>query len=204
MTQQKSPAQSPDTYTDQLYFGMLSYNPDTAIIEFVASHVPSVLKKAPADGKWVAYPPGVFKEPVFYTVTQVYHFNSHPYFDTYFNTGKLAITQKVYKNEQWPDNITEMMLWFEFDKKEDAQKSFRQLVAKFKGFNVREKITSRQGIKKAAFTDDKSDRYYKSVQIVLVTDYALGKSYIEPGETEVKTIFEPGYKLIVEIGNDLY
>jgi len=42
MTFHKSSAQTLEKYADQLYFGMLSFNPDTSITDFLKKYVPVV------------------------------------------------------------------------------------------------------------------------------------------------------------------
>jgi len=204
MTLQNSSAQTLDKYADQLYFGMLSFNPDSSITEFLTRYVPVVFKKFDGSGGWTAYPPGVIEEPNFYKVTHSYVFISHPYFNGHFKSGQLAITEKIYSDEKWNDNITDIKLWFEFDTEEDAKKSFKQLVDTFSSFHVLKRMTTQQGIDKAEFTDKNCDKYYSNIQIILVTDYSLGKRYVMPTENEVKIITEAGYKILIEVGNDLY
>src|SRR5688572_3810517 len=94
MTFHGSPAQSLETYADQLYFGMLSYKPDTSIREFIAKYAPIVYKKFDSGGKWTMYPPDLI-EPKFITVINSYIFNTHPHFKEKFKSGQLAITQKI-------------------------------------------------------------------------------------------------------------
>ena len=197
-------AQTLDKYADQLYFGMLSLNPDTSIIEFLTKYVPVVLKKFDSTGGWTAYPPGVIEEPKFTKVTTSYVFDEHPYFNAHFKSGQLAITQKIYSDEKWGNNITDIKLWFEFDNEEDAKTSFKQLVDTFSSFNTSQRLTSQQGVEKAEFTDLASDKYYSHLQIILVPDYTLGKRYVIPSESEVKIITEAGYKILIEVGNYLH
>lgn len=204
MTLHNSSAQTLDKYADQLYFGMLSLNPDASIIDFLAKYVPVFFKKYDHTGGWTVYPPGVIEEPEFYKVTHSYVFSSHPYLAGHFKSGQLAITQKIYSDEEWNGNIADIKLWFEFDSEEPAKESFTQLVDTFSSFNILKRITSQQGIDKAEFTDKNCDKYYSNIQIILVTDYTLGKRYVMPTEKEVKIITEAGYKILIEIGNDLY
>jgi hypothetical protein len=74
----------------------------------------------------------------------------------------------------------------------------------FSNFNVLKRITTQQGIEKAEFTDKNGGKYYSNIQIVLATDYALGKRYMMPTDNEVKFISEAGYRILVDVGNDLY
>ena len=204
MTPYNSSEQTLDKYADQLYFGMLSLNPDTSVTEFLTKYIPVIFKKFDNSGGWTVYPPGVIEEPTFYKVTHSYVFSSHPYFKGHFKSRQLAITQKIYSDEKWNGNITDIKLWFECDNEEDAKRSFKQLIDTFSSFNVLKRITSQQGIDKAEFTDKNCDKYYSNIQIFLATDYTLGKRYAMPTEKEVKIITEAGYKILVEIGNDLY
>src|SRR6476469_2638158 len=116
--------QTLEKYTDQLYFGMLSYNPDASITGFLTRFVPVVFKKFDPDIKWAMYPEGPIEEAKHYTVTNSYIFNKHPYYEGNFKSGQLAITQKIYVDENLYDNITDIRLWFEFDRKSEAKKSF--------------------------------------------------------------------------------
>ena len=100
--------------------------------------------------------------------------------------------------------MSEIKLWFEFDNEEDAKNSFKQLVDTFTSFNTLKRLTSQQGIEKAEFTDKNSDKYYSNIQIILATDYTLGKKYVMQTGNDSKTFTEAGYKILVEVGNDLY
>ena len=204
MTFHNSSAQNLEKYADQLYFGMLSFNPDTSITEFLTKYVPIVFKKLDSSVKWTVYPPNVIEKPKFVKVTNAYVFSKHPYFSGHFKAGQLAITQKIYSDNKWNDNITDIKLWFEFDNEEDAKTSFKQLVDTFSKLSTLKRLTSQQGIDKAEFTDKNSDKYYSNIQIILATDYTLGKRYVMPTENNVKIITEAGYKILVEVGNDLY
>lgn len=204
MTLQNNLAQTLDKYADQLYFGMLSLTPDIAITDFLTRYVPVIFKKYDNIGGWNAYPSGIIEEPTFYKVTNSYVFGSHPYFNGDFTSGQLAITQKIYTDEKWNENITDIKLWFEFDNEDDAKKSSKKLAATFLNFKVLSRMTSQQGMEKAEFTDNKSGQNYSNIQIILATDYTLGKRYIEPTDDEVKIVNELGYRILVDIGNDLY
>ncbi len=203
MTFHDSSAQRLENYVDQLYFGMLSYKPDTSIKKFIEKYVPVVYKKFDSSGTWTMYPPD-FKEPEFITVANSYIFNTHPYFTGKFKSGQLAITQKIYNEPQWSGNITDVSLWFEFDNEQDAKYDFNKLVGKFSSFNVSKDLSSDRGVEKAEFTDKDSGNYYGNVQIVLLKDYLIGKRYVAPANNGFKTFREPGYKIFFFIGTDLY
>ena len=91
MTFHKSSAQTLEKYADQLYFGMLSFNPDTSITDFLKKYVPVVFRKFDSSVKWTMYPPGRTEEPRFVKVINSYVFK-HPYFNGLFKSGQLAIT----------------------------------------------------------------------------------------------------------------
>jgi len=204
MTTLNNLAQTLDKYADQLYLGMLSLHPDPSITAFLMKYVPVVFKTFDGTGGWTAYPPGDTEEPNFYKVTTAYVFDQHPYFSGPFQSGQLALTQQVYLEETERNNITGIKLWFECDREADAKASFTQLVDTFSSFPVLKRITSQPGIDKAEFTDNASDTYYSHLQIILATDYSIGKRYVLPTEHDVKLITEAGYKILVEVGNDLY
>jgi hypothetical protein len=69
---------------------------------------------------------------------------------------------------------------------------------------VLKRVTSQQGIDKAEFTDSSSDKYYSHIEIILATDYSLGKRYLLPSENEARLSNEAGYRLLINVGNDLY
>lgn len=199
-----SSAQTMDKYADQLYFGMLSFTPDSTITDFLRKCVPAIFEERDSSGGWTMYPPGAFDEPKCFKVTHAYVFESHPYFDGHFKLGQLALTEKVYADEKWNGNITDVKLWFEFDNEEDAKRAFTQLVDTFSSFNVLKRVTYQQGIDKAEFTDSSSDKYYSHIEIILATDYSLGKRYLMPSENETRLSNEAGYRLLINVGNDLY
>ena len=204
MTLHSSSGQTLDNYADQLYFGMLSYNPDTTIKDFIAKYVPVVFKKFDTNSKWTAYPPDTFKVPKFETITNSFVFYSHPYFDGHFKTGQLAITQKIYNDPKWIDNITAVKLWFEFDKTKDAEKAYKKLVDTFSSFNVLKRLASKDGINRAEFTDKQSDKFYNGIEIILAKDYFARNKFAVPTRKGLKTFPKTGYKILIEIGNDLY
>ncbi len=200
-----SKAQSLGTYVDKLYFGMLSFKPDTTISKFIAKYVPVVLKKWDTSAKWTAYPSDYqLKEPQFITVTSSFIFYKHPYFNAPFKSGQLAITQKVYEIETLNASITNLTLLFEFDDEKAARQAFKQLVDTFSSFKVLKRISVDKGMDKAEFTDKALDKFYSNIQIIMVEDYLLGKKYALPTDKGFKIRTEAGYKILVEIGNELY
>lgn len=203
ITLYNSSAQSLEKYADQLHFGMLSFQPDSSITAFLTRYVPVVFKKFEPSG-WTAYPPDSIKEPSFTKVTTSYIFDRHPYFDADFKVGQLAITQKIFSDTAWLDNITDIKLWFEFDNAADAKMAFQKLIDRFSQFNVLKRIRSQEGLEIAAFTDKGSEKYYSNIQISLATDYSLGKRLVKPSSAGFKFKTTPGFKLLVEVGNDLY
>lgn len=191
-------------YSDQLYFGLLSQNPDTVIATFIHKYVPVIYKKYDSSGIWTAYPPGIFKEPPYITVTNSYVFEKHPCFDANFKSGELSITQKIYEDPQQYGKITDMKLWFEFSNKEDAKNAYKKLVDTFSSFNVLKRITSTNGVDKAEFTDKSFEKYYSSIQIMLAKDFFKPTRYVTINRSGQKLHDIPGYKILIEIGNDLY
>lgn len=204
LTSHNSPGQTLEKYTDQLYFGVLSYNPDSSITNFLKSYVPNFFRKYDSSVKWTMYPPGITEEPRFVKVINSFVFSRHPYFNAPFKSGQLAITQKIYSDEKWGTQLADIRLWFEFDNEKDAKNSFKQLTDTFSSFNTLKRITSQQGMEKAEFTDKNSDEYYSNIQIILVTDYSLGKRFLVPTGDETNIITEAGYKILVETTNDLH
>lgn len=198
-----SPAKNLTTYTDHLYFGMLSYKPDASISKFISKFFPIVYKKYDSTTQWTMYPPN-FTEPAFTTVVNSYVFKSHPYFKEKFKSGQLAITQKLYDDQQWDGGIADMKLWFEFDNEEDAKYAYKKLIDTYSSFPVLKRLTSYKGTKRAEFTDQKSDEYYSHIEIVLVKDYLIGTKYVKPTKKGNKIFREPGYKILFDASNDLY
>jgi hypothetical protein len=199
-----SSAQSLAKYADRLYFGMLSLNPDTSIKDFLKAYVPIVLQKPDTNGKWTMYSTELTTEPKHETVINSYVFDKHPYFDGPFQSGQLALTQKIYNDGKWQGNqLTDIRLWFECDNEKDARKSFKQLVDMFSSFHTLKRLSSQQGMEKAEFTDKKSDKFPSSIQVVLLTDYTLGQRFVDFTEKEKKFITKAGYKILVETKNDL-
>lgn len=195
---QNSSAQTLDKYVDQLYFGMLSRNIDSAVKNFVSKYAPVILRKN--DGGWTAYPSDTFIEPKFETVTNSFVFYTHPYFNAHFKSGQFAITQKIYNDPNWIDNITGMDLWFEFDDEEEAKCAYQKLIDTFSSFHVLKRVTAENGIEKAEFTDKSSDKYYSHVQIQFAKDYFIQRKKSDG----FKIITTTGYKILIETENDLY
>lgn len=190
-------------YTDKLYFGLLSMNPNPLIIEFLSAHVPIMLKKVDTSDKWTAYPPGTIKEPAFYKATHSYLFNSHPYFDGKFDSGHVAITIKRYQNNQWVDNITDLKLWFECYEEDEAKEAFHTLIEIFSAFDVLKRRTKSNNIEKFEATDKISNEWYSNISIILATDHSISKRLMIATETGSEFIYKPCYKIRVEAGNDL-
>lgn len=207
MSINNSQAQTLGKYADQLYFGMLSFKPDTTIEKFIRQYVPVVYREWDTSVKWTAYPPdSLLKEPAHMLVTSTFVFTQHPYFNGKFTAGKLAITQKIYDNKRLFDNITDLQLWFEFDNKQDAKQAFKQLIDTFASFHVLQKISKVKGIDKAEFTDTNADiktRACNRIQMLLIEDYALGKKYAKPSANGFDMLYETGYKILIETDNNL-
>lgn len=201
-TLQDASAQTLDKYVNRLFFGVVSHNPDTTIAEFVRKYVPVIYKEFPGGGKWSAY--GTTDEPQYITVTNAYVFKTHPYVHLPFKSGQLAITQRIYDEKKYIDQISDFKLWFEFDKEADAKIFYKKLVDTFSTFNVLKRLTSKDGIDKAELTDKKSNNYYSHIQIILAKDFFETKDYIIPSKDGMQTFSETGYKILLEIGNDLY
>ncbi len=204
MVNYMSSAQTLDKYADELYFGMLSITPDSSITDFLKRYFPAVFKTNDSTSGWTAYPPGIIDEPNNYTVIHSYVFSAHPHFKGHFKSGQLAITGKIYTDERWNGDLKDIRLWFEFDNETDARNSFNQLVDTFSSFNADKRITSQQGMDKAEFTDKSSDKYYSRIEVILATDYSLGKRYVMPTENELSIIHGAGYRMFINVGNDLH
>ena len=204
MTFQASSAQTLDKYVDQLYFGMLSFKPHSSISDFLVKYVPVVFKKFESNVKWTAYPPDSIEATHFQKVTHSYVFSSHPYFKGYFKSGQLAITQKIYTDAKLDGNITDIKLWFEFDSESDARKSFKLLVDTFSTFNVLKRVTKKDRIDKAEFSDKNCEKYYSNITIILASDKTFVKQNGISTEKEAAIITKADYKIFIEVGNDLY
>jgi hypothetical protein len=101
-------------------------------------HLLQLVPGLPAEGKDRTFAgsqdTAAIEEPKFYKVTHSYVFGSHPYFNGHFKSGQLAITEKIYTDEKWNGNLTDIKLWFEVDNEEDTKKSFKQLTDTFSSF----------------------------------------------------------------------
>lgn len=187
MTFQKGSAQTMEDYTNKLFFKIYTYNADTAVSAFLHKYVP-ILSKKPELGGWTAYPPDYVKEPEFLTVANTYIFTKHPDFDAKFTIGKLEIIQKTYEKEHWIDNIQDIKLWFEFNKKTEAMEAYKKLVDTFTTISPLKRLSSQDEVRKAEFTDTGSYRLYSQIQFLLAKDN-----------------FKKGvYKILLEVGNNLY
>jgi hypothetical protein len=204
MTFQNSSAQTLAEYTDQLYFGMFSLHPDSAITGFLERYMPFVLEKHDTKAKWTMYPPGVTEEPKFETVVNSYVFCKHPYFQGPFLSGQLAFTMKVYANKDRGTQWVSTKLWFECDNEKDAHTSFRQLIDSFSRFNTLKRMSSQQGMEKVEFTDKHSGKTPSRIQIILMPDYTLeSRTGYFSEDNEANIIYAPGYRIVVETRNDL-
>jgi hypothetical protein len=196
-------AQTLSSYTDKLFLGMLSYKPDTSIKEFVTRYAPFIYKRYDTSVKWTMYPPNA-KEPKFITVTNSYVFRSHPNFKEKFKSGQLAITQNIFYEESWDGSISGTKLWFEFENELDARNVYQKLIKSYSNFNAVKRISTRDGVDKAEFTDRNSEDWYNSIQILLLKDYLIGTRHLLTTTKGTEIVIEPGYKILLEIGNHLY
>ena len=73
-----------------------------------------------------------------------------------------------------------------------------------RSFTVLEKITSQNGIDKAEFTDPNSETPNGQLLILMTKDNLNGKRFAKPTKSGLEVIMTPGYKILIEIGNDLY
>ena len=157
-------------YTDQLFFGIFSQTPHSDVSVFLTRYVPTLLKKPQTEGTWTAYPLNYIEEATFQMVTNGYVFYKHPYFELPFKSGQLAITQKIYAEERWIENIQDIKLWFDFDNEEDAKKAFNKLVTFFSGLDTTPKITCNNGVDYAVFADKNESKYYSCIQLRMAKD----------------------------------
>lgn len=190
-------------YADDLFLGLLSGKPDTTIKEFVKKYAPIYFQKYDTSSKWTSYPPN-FEEPKFYISTNSFLFVKHPYFNGPFKTGKLELTQKIYFEKDWLDGIESIKLWFEFDNQADAKKSYKLLLDTLRDFKVLEKVTSQNGVDKAEFTDKNSETSYGQLLVLMSKDNLIGKRLVKPTKSGVNILMTAGYKILIQIGNDLY
>ncbi|MBL7763890.1 MAG: hypothetical protein JNL23_10735 [Chitinophagaceae bacterium] len=190
-------------YADKLFFGLLLGKPDTTITEFIRKYAPIYFKPHDTSTKWTTYPPN-FEEPKSYISVNSFVFTKHPCFNGIFKTGKLELTQKIYFEKDWLDGIESIKLYFEFDNQDDAKKSYKLLLDTLRTFKVLEKVTSRNGVDKAEFTDQHSEAYYGQLLILMSKDNLIGKRLVKPTKSGVDILLTPGYKILIQIGNDLY
>ena len=203
MTFPTSDAQTLDQLADQLFLGMLSFTPDASIEHFLHKYVPIVFKKFDPSVKWTMYPIDPINEPEFQIIANTYVFTKHPYFHGHFKSGRLEFTQKFYKDDKWNDNLKDIKLWFEFDDKTTARDTFKKLVDRFSSFQVSNRITIDDETGKAEFTDKDSNKLGSQIQIFLAKDNFIGKRYVMPLGDKNSIFREAGYKIVIEVGNDL-
>ncbi|MEX6687086.1 hypothetical protein QTN47_06250 [Danxiaibacter flavus] len=200
MTTQDNSNLTLDSYTDQLFFGVLSLNPHPSIEMFARKYVPVFYKET--DRTRTDHPQEYKTPPSFITVTNTYIFEKHPFFNGKFSSGQLAITQKTYSDPEWLDNISEISLCFEFSDEIAAAVAFKLLVETYSEFDSLKKITVDGGIEKAEFTDVNSKTYYGRVQIILAKNFFAITNVLLPESGETQQLI--GYKIQLKIGNNLY
>lgn len=201
MTPQDNSDLTLDGYTDQLFFGVLSRNLHPSIEMFLRKYVPVFYLEN--KGPWTAYPSDYLPPPPpFITVTNTYIFNKHPFFSGKFNSGQLAITQRTYSAPTWQDNISDIVLWFEFPDEIAAAVAFKLLIDTYSNFDTLKKITVEGDIEKAEFTDKNAKTYYGRVQIKLAKDFFSITDVLLPESGEMQQVI--GYKIQLEVGNNLY
>jgi hypothetical protein len=194
--------QNLEQFADNLYLGLLSGKPDTTIKEFIKKYAPLYYAPRDTTTKWTAYPPN-YEEPKFYIAANSFVFVKHPYFNGPFKVGRLELTQKIYLEKDWYDGIESMKLWLEFDNEADAKKSYKALLDTLRTFKVLEKVSLQNGVDKAEFTDPHSESSYAQLLILMTKDNLNGKRFAKPITSGLETIISPGYKILIEIGNDL-
>ena len=115
-------------------------------------------------------------------------FNKHPFFDALFTKGKVEFYTKNYLANSDKDNLEDLKLWFEFDESIPAAIAYQKLLDRFTPLSTQKKFSSDNETKIAEFTDAHSKEFYGHLRLTLARDN-----------------FKQGvYKILVEIGNDLY
>lgn len=203
MSLQNSSSQTLDKYVDKIFFGIPSLNPDSTIAPFVQKYVPIVYKKYSPGSNWIAHPPPI-AEPKYMTINNSYFFDKNPAFNVPFNKGYLAITQRIYEEKNYIDQISKYELCFEFEDEKKAKHAYKELIGTFSSFHVLERFTKRNGINKAEYTDKSSNLFYSKVQVLFAKDYFISTKYQYLTKEGYKTIIKTGYKIVVLIGNELY
>ena len=179
--------QSLASSTDELYFKLLSANPDTSISTFAHKYAAIVYKRntTKITGISMEIPK---TEPAFKLELHTFLFKKHPFFNAPFTQGKVEFYTKNYLINSEKDNLEDLKLWFEFDESIPAAITYQKLLDRFTPLSTKKKFSSVNETNIAEFTDAKSKVFYGHVRIVMAKDN-----------------FKAGaYKILVEIGNDLY
>ena len=179
--------QSLASSTDELYFKLLSANPDTSISAFVHKYSAIVYKRNTA--KITSTSMGSSKtEPAFNLEVHTFLFNKHPFFDAPFTQGKVEFYTKNYLANSDNDNLEDLKLWFEFDESIPAAIAYQKLLDRFTPLSTKKRFSSVSEANISEFTDAKSKEFYSHIHIVMAKDN-----------------FKTGaYKILVEVGNELY
>lgn len=173
-----------DDYTKRLFFNLFTGKPDTSIRGFLNLYIPA-LSHTKTPGKWINYAPADTTHA--HEEIHSFIFKNHPFINEKFARGRLDFSCRRYEGAQVMQNITGIQLWFEFDTLEEAEVVFARLVEMFILVSSNKKITTINGLPRAAFINTNNPTGFSKVQVIMMAD----------------TISVHKYKVLFETGNDL-
>ncbi len=173
-----------DKYANQLYFNIFSTQPDPSIQEFIRLYIPTLAEKKTKDGIWIINPNKSVVD--MHNETHSFIFQKHPFFKSSITSGKMEF-HTIRNKELQSVQITNLILWFEFDTQPEAEMAFSSLIETFIPISTNKKISSTQGAVKAEFLDAKESKGFNKIRIRLTADN-LDKHL---------------YKILFETDNDL-
>jgi hypothetical protein len=113
-----------------------------------------------------------------------FNFRKHPFAPFKFNSGEIEL---VTNKTDTAESLTDIRLWFVFEKKSEAEKAYKYLVDTFSKLSTRKRETRYKDTRTAEFTNE-------SLGNVRDIIFLVGKA---------DGIIRSGYTLLFGFGNDL-
>lgn len=169
------------TSVDKLFLGIFSKKVHKDLLGFLEKFIPSLLPREPKNdgGTWTAVPPPL-KFPTHSHVAHSFIFTKHSYLKLKFDRASINISHTIYDDPNWFDSNFEFDLEFLFRTRKAAYEFYKSINEQLSQFNVDKKVFKYKGFLKTAYFDEKSEKYYNGIEIMLAKNLLSQKLAMQP------------------------
>jgi len=150
-------------FVNQLYFNVLTVNPDPAISEYIEKNIP-IYAKRNNNGAWVAIGGSSIDWSLMEYNVDTFYFTTHPYFHETFKTGSFISLIRTYRKKF--DNVCGWYLSFDFESKSDIKKAYENLVDSFTVLSTKHEIENTGQMKISKFFNNDPKTLFQPVLVI--------------------------------------